>query len=241
MAILAWDRILETCAKRGATYVLLVPGSPPHIRLADGLRPLQTDLCSTADIQKMAATLVTPENAELREENYITSGFNYGSPPDSHARYCRIVAFGQPSPEAVLVMTSDSTPLKWHDEPFPLRRDQFLLGPLDPKPEFQDLLRTCSKHDATDILLVPGLRPVLRLEDGLHWLGALPVMPADLQSIFKEFQDPLYTLSQGEGCMSTEFRWRSAPLKELNFGITWFGQPNPGLAVVVRLGDSEED
>lgn len=241
MAILAWDRILETCVRRGATDILLVPGCPPQIRLADGLRSLQIDPCSAADLQQMAAMLLTPENAELREENYATLGFSYGKPPDPYASYCRIVVFGQPSPEAVFVMASSSTPLKWHDEPLSLSRAHFILGPSERKPDLQDLLRTCIKHGGTDVLLVPTLRPLLRLEDGLHWFDAPPVTGADLQGFLNEFQTPPYRISQGKGHLYTEFQWRSAPLKQLSFRITWFGQPTPGFAVVGRLADSQEE
>ena len=52
--MIAWDKLLETCYRRG-TDLLLVPGSPPWVRTADGWRALQIPPLMSDEVRFLAS------------------------------------------------------------------------------------------------------------------------------------------------------------------------------------------
>jgi twitching motility protein PilT len=98
MARVEWDRLLDTCVRSGATDVLLAPGSPPMVRLADGWRSLQrVDVLTPRQVANLAE-----EHLGLKVgkqiDGYTLSDFSYGN----LARF-RVMAFGYPRTKSLLI------------------------------------------------------------------------------------------------------------------------------------------
>src|SRR3954451_8035843 len=97
MASLNWDRLLETCYRRGASDILLCPDASPIIRLAESWRALQVPAVDAATIQALANEQLG-ENPPGREQGYAYSDFSYGE-----AGRFRATAFGYPATNALLI------------------------------------------------------------------------------------------------------------------------------------------
>ena len=95
MAKLAWDRLLETCHKRDAPLLLLVPGGPPIIRVAETWRSLQVPPVARADLAELVSQLDAPDG---RADGYAYRDFWYGN-----AAFFRVLMFGYPDTSTIVV------------------------------------------------------------------------------------------------------------------------------------------
>jgi hypothetical protein len=103
-----WDRMLETCCRRDASDLLLVPGSPPMIRQEWPSLPepgpqveQAKQLCSmwrtlhtkplTADDLAVLASQVIDGKRDGEQDGYAYSDFWYGN-----LAFFRVMAFGFP-------------------------------------------------------------------------------------------------------------------------------------------------
>jgi hypothetical protein len=97
MPSVAWDRLLETCYQRGAEVAVLVPGSPPLVRLGDTFRALQVPPLTEQDVQDMAREL--PGGAPtMNADGYSYVDFWYGN-----FVFYRAMAFGFPNTRALVL------------------------------------------------------------------------------------------------------------------------------------------
>ena len=96
MAKLRWDRLMETCVKRGAFDILLIPGMPPGLRVDNGLRWLDVEPLTPVDIAEMLIELSPPDR--VNEKGYLDFDVPYG-----RHRF-RVASFGIPSPRFTLLM-----------------------------------------------------------------------------------------------------------------------------------------
>jgi Tfp pilus assembly pilus retraction ATPase PilT len=99
VALLAWDRLLETCCKREATDLLLAEGSPPLIRIRDSWRSLQIPPLKLDDIRRLLA------EQPKREPDFVVDGyacFTLWYKEDNKVWF-RIMAFGYPETKMLVV------------------------------------------------------------------------------------------------------------------------------------------
>ena len=97
MALLQWDRLLETCYRRNASDILLSPGASPMIRLAESWRALQVPPVDAATIEALAREQLG-ENPAGHEEGYSYADFAFGD-----AGRFRVTAFGYPAASVLLI------------------------------------------------------------------------------------------------------------------------------------------
>ncbi len=97
MAKVEWDRLLETCIQRKATDILLVPGSPPLLRVNDKWRPLVTPDLKPDALAELAAAKLGPEPT-AREFGYFYVDFTF----HDSTRF-RLMTFGHPTPTLLVV------------------------------------------------------------------------------------------------------------------------------------------
>jgi hypothetical protein len=74
----AWDRLLETCYRRQADVAVLVPGSPPLVRVGDTFRPLQIPPLNVHDLEAMVKERLG-DTPELNADGYAYGDFWYGN------------------------------------------------------------------------------------------------------------------------------------------------------------------
>ncbi len=92
-----WDRILETCYRQNATDVLLVPGSPPMIRLGATWRALAAPALKSSDIQAFAKGQFGDKQPQ-EVYGHVSIDFPYGDVAMFH-----MMAFGYPSTNLVVL------------------------------------------------------------------------------------------------------------------------------------------
>lgn len=85
-----WDRLLETCCRRDATDIMLIPGSPPLIRMAEAWRALRAETVHLHDAVSLAAERFGAESDGERD-GYAYISFAFGD----LGRF-RAMAFGYP-------------------------------------------------------------------------------------------------------------------------------------------------
>jgi len=95
MAKVAWDRLLETCQTRDADVALLVPGSPPLLRVGETWRALGVPAIEKQDV----ADLVS----ELREPDGQMDGYAYRYFWYRNVAFFHTMAFGYPDTVALVV------------------------------------------------------------------------------------------------------------------------------------------
>ena len=95
----AWDRLLLTYVHNDASDMLLVPGSPPILRLAKQWRALQIPPLEPADVTEMTDELLPVMDGE-------SDGYAYGHVWYSDVAYFRGLAFGYPQTK-LLVLTRE--------------------------------------------------------------------------------------------------------------------------------------
>src|SRR5689334_17362447 len=75
---LAWDRLLETCVRRGNS-ALLVADFPPFLRSGGGLQQLAVPEVTADDLGEMLRE-VLPRPGEIKESwGFCSFSLNYGS------------------------------------------------------------------------------------------------------------------------------------------------------------------
>ena len=104
MPTLKWDRLLETCCRRDADVALLVPGSPPLIRVGKYWRSLDVPPLLPQDVVAMAAERLRPK-PEGEVAGYAYSEFWYGD----EEFFCAM-AFGFPETRLLVVSRSPRPP-----------------------------------------------------------------------------------------------------------------------------------
>ena len=92
-----WDRLLETCVRRQATDLLLVPGAPPMVRLHDDWRTLQTVTLDAGAVQALANERFNT-SPDGNGDGYAYWDFEHGE----GVRF-RLMAFGHPQTTLLLV------------------------------------------------------------------------------------------------------------------------------------------
>jgi Tfp pilus assembly pilus retraction ATPase PilT len=104
MSGLTLDRLLETCVRRRATDMLLLPHAPPQIRLPDSWRTLQTAALTPADLMTFCNQIFTsPPQQSL--DGYAAHDYLYN---DVHL--FRAMAFGHPNPTALILTPAPDAP-----------------------------------------------------------------------------------------------------------------------------------
>ena len=97
MPSVPWDRLLETCYRQGAEVAVLVPGSPPLVRVGEVFRALQVPPLTEQDLEDMVRQL--PGGAPTLEgDGYLYLDFWYGK-----LAYYRAMAFGFPNTRALVL------------------------------------------------------------------------------------------------------------------------------------------
>src|SRR4051794_34197563 len=96
MAI-AWDRLLETVRRREADVALLVPGSPPLIRVGETWRALQLPPTTAEEVVALATERMTPA-PQGTGEGYAYADFWFGD-----VAFFRVMAFGFPGTHLLVV------------------------------------------------------------------------------------------------------------------------------------------
>ena len=96
MAAVQWDRLLETCYRRGGTDLLLTPGSSPMIRLADAWHDLQAPILEREEVEVAA-------REKIAEPDGKADGYAYSDICHSRAGKFRVTAFGYPQAKLLLV------------------------------------------------------------------------------------------------------------------------------------------
>ncbi len=97
MPSVAWDRLLETCYRQGAEVAVLVPGSPPLVRVGDTFRALQVPPLAVQDLEDMARELLG-DAVKSDADGYSYVDFWYGT-----LAFYRAMAFGFPSTRALVL------------------------------------------------------------------------------------------------------------------------------------------
>jgi Tfp pilus assembly pilus retraction ATPase PilT len=135
MASLQWDRLLETCCRSNATDLLLIPGSPPLIRLDELWRSLQVNATHLEEIRALATELLGA-NPRGRADGYAFSSFRFGK-----SDRFRAMAIGFP----------DTTALVVSRHPYPPESGSFVaVNPAAP------LVPQSPKHGRSDPPASPG-------------------------------------------------------------------------------------
>lgn len=97
MALVAWDRLLETYCNRHADLALLVPGSPPVLWIDQTWRALQVAPLTEADVMAMANEQLPSSGAETFD-GYSYVDFSYGN-----VAQFRMMAFGHPQARMIVL------------------------------------------------------------------------------------------------------------------------------------------
>ena len=97
MPVVAWDRLLETCYRQGVEVAILMPGSPPLLRVGNTFRSLSVPALDVSDIAAMASEQLA--NApEYIADDYRYVDFWYGN-----VAYFRVMVFGYPNTKALVL------------------------------------------------------------------------------------------------------------------------------------------
>ena len=94
---IAWDRLLETCYKHGVEVAILMPGSPPLLRVGNAFRSLSVPPLDVSDVAAMASEQLA-KAPEYNADGYAYLDFWYGK-----VAYFRLMAFGYPDTKAMVL------------------------------------------------------------------------------------------------------------------------------------------
>ena len=97
MGSVVWDRLLETCLRKDASVVLLVPGSPPLMRIGRVWRGLDVPALSAEDVVDLAAERIRP-GRHAQSNGYAYDDFWYRD-----GAFFRAMAFGFPETKVLVV------------------------------------------------------------------------------------------------------------------------------------------
>jgi Tfp pilus assembly pilus retraction ATPase PilT len=100
MTEIVWDRLLETALRRGATDLLLVPGSPPMLRTAEDIRAMNVPPLTDERIGELAEEMMSKKISGIAD-GYAFLDFRYLHDADA---WFRVMAFGYPHTKLVVVM-----------------------------------------------------------------------------------------------------------------------------------------
>src|SRR3954468_1663716 len=98
MAVLRWDRLLETCCRKEATDILLRPGSPPLLRSAKGWQALALPPLLPEDVIELAEEAMRLGAPKPTEHGHTYCDFLH----DDKAGF-RAMAFGYPETTLLIV------------------------------------------------------------------------------------------------------------------------------------------
>ena len=95
--------------------------------------------------------------------------------------------------------------------------------------QWDRLLETCYRRNASDILLCPGASPMIRLTESWRALQVLPVDAATIQALARERlgENPA---GREEGCSYVDFDYVDAG----RFRATAFGYPGTNVLLISR-------
>jgi len=99
MAALVWDRLLETLSRNNGTNILLVPGSPPMLQIAQQMQALSVPPLAESDVHALAEEMLS-KKVSGTADGYAWVDFNFLH--DASAWF-RIMAFGYPDTKVVMV------------------------------------------------------------------------------------------------------------------------------------------
>src|SRR3712207_2399379 len=93
------------------------------------------------------------------------------------------------------------------------------------------LLETCSSRNASDVLLMPGFAPSIRLQDEVRTLQVPPVEPADLEHLLRE----IFPAPPAVPASTDEYAYQDFSYGEtVWFRALAFGYPQTKLLLVMR-------
>jgi hypothetical protein len=98
MLHLTWERLLETCYHRQAGVAMLVPGSPPVIRIGDTFRSLRLPPLEASELEAFVKDRLSETPNVNSEDGYAYGDFEY----DNRMTY-RVMAFAFPKTRALVV------------------------------------------------------------------------------------------------------------------------------------------
>jgi Tfp pilus assembly pilus retraction ATPase PilT len=107
MAVIKWDRLMETCLKYGEGDILLAAGAPPQLRVPGGLSELPVPKLDSADLQVMVEELRSPPavaNAADRYDYHEGPGYKYQDISYRDGHLFRAAVFGDPAPTFIVLM-----------------------------------------------------------------------------------------------------------------------------------------
>lgn len=228
MAKLQWDRLLETCVKRG-DHCLLVPGHQPFLRLDDDLRALEAPPLSPAEIRSMADDFLSDVPKQRPIPGLAQIDFRYGT----EYRF-RMAIVGSSAPSAIML-----TRIALDDPPF-----------LDGSKRWSDattsmawagLIPAVDKASPADaIVLAPGCPPLVWSWRGVHAFSAPVLTPTDLANVLAPILPPPEHIWEKDGYRGFEFRHGTGALLE-----AWVlgspGGPGVELVLVMRRPDPSEE
>jgi Tfp pilus assembly pilus retraction ATPase PilT len=99
MPALVWDRLLETLSKNNGTNLLLVPGSPPMLQIAQQMQALSVPPLAGDDVHALPEEMLS-KKVSGTADGYTWLDFNFLH--DAGAWF-RIMAFGYPDTKVVMV------------------------------------------------------------------------------------------------------------------------------------------
>lgn len=109
------DRLLETCVHRHATDMLLLPHTPPQIRLTDSWRTLAIPAVTPADVTSLCQQIFTSP-PEHHGDGYAYRDFWYRD-----VGVFRAMAFGYPNPTALILTPTPAAAAPPPEPPSPTR------------------------------------------------------------------------------------------------------------------------
>jgi Tfp pilus assembly pilus retraction ATPase PilT len=99
MAALVWDRLLETLSRNNGTNLLLAPGSPPMLQIAQQMQALGVPPLAASDVQALAEEMLS-KKVSGTSDGYTWLDLNFLH--DAGAWF-RIMAFGYPDTKVLMV------------------------------------------------------------------------------------------------------------------------------------------
>ena len=106
MAALVWDRLLETLSRNNGTNLLLVPGSPPMLQIAQQMQALSVPPLSESDVLALAEEMLS-KKVSGTADGYTWLDFNF---LHDAGTWFRIMAFGYPDTKVVMVTRQAQSP-----------------------------------------------------------------------------------------------------------------------------------
>jgi hypothetical protein len=211
------DRLLETCLKHGGRAIL-VPGAPPLLRGACGLRPLLLPALDEDEIRSLICEL-NPAVDELDDRRGFRSfRVRYGS---EHRFYVAAVGRGAPK-AAVLMLGALELP-----EPVDVSKRPDSAGE---SVTWGHILQRCDQDSLGDAILAPGCSPLLWSEDGMHAYPLPSLSEGEISSLVNEVNVVPQYVQHGNGYLSFPVRYD----QETGFVLSVFGSPQPHFVFVMK-------